>query len=148
VSTGSAAPSRDDDDLDDPLARSSVHTVFSRRYPPKHREGAGVSDSDMEFEDSHGRCGIDSNGARLLAFNRRLPVKGPGQVASVLSGEPGYIVRTHEVELALTAEEILRLLRYDLTRSEVLRLLAHFGAFFEIGDDFYDETTGESRNPM
>lgn len=75
---------------------------------------------------------------RVEPLNLAKPI-GP----SDLSGEPGYLYRTHEVQILLTKEELCRLALRRLHPPEVLQLLKRFGEFFEIHDDFYDPQTGE-----
>jgi hypothetical protein len=76
---------------------------------------------------------------RIEPLNLAKPV-GP----SDLSGEPGYLYRTHDVQILLTKEELCRLVLRRLFPSEALQLLKRFGEFFEIHNDFYDPDTGEA----
>lgn len=69
------------------------------------------------------------------------PLDGP---VSVISGAPAIIVRTHDLELPLTVDEYAGLVGNELEPHEFKALLARYGSFFEIHDDFYDPRTGEA----
>jgi hypothetical protein len=64
---------------------------------------------------------------------------------SMISGHGfGIIYMSNDVQLVLTAPELDRLCRHALEPMEVAALLAQRGNFFEIHEDFYDHSTGES----
>lgn len=123
-------------------------TVYSRRFPPKNREDTGVSLVQIELHDAMGKLILDPNRMALCAYTRQLPVAERTDMASFLSGKPALRLKTDEVSVLLTKDEIMRMYRHDLTPSEVRNLLDHFGAFHEIHDDFYDEQTLGALQPM
>jgi hypothetical protein len=66
---------------------------------------------------------------------------------SVISGEPGLIYKSNEMEVVMTAEEIHHLTMRALTPDEFFSLRKVVGPVFEIHDDFYDTRTGEAMQP-
>lgn len=123
-------------------------TSFSERFPPKNRVDTGLAVIQIEIVGADGVHRTDASGAAVMGFKRLLPVKEPVK-PSVLSGEPGFLYRTYDgVEMALTAEEMLRLMRRELRPQEVLKLHSIYGAFFETHFDFYSENTGQAFQPM
>lgn len=122
--------------------------IYSNKYSPKNRVDNGLNVVEVEIVDSMSSFRIDLNRAAIIGYTRHLPVTGPIG-PSDLSGEPGFLYRNSDgVQVHLTADEIIRLFRRDLRPLEVLKLLDLFGAFHEIHDDFYDQDTGESLQPM
>lgn len=121
--------------------------VYSERFPPRNRKQTGLSIIQVEIEDKLGVLKLDLNRAAVIGYTKQLPVAQPGW-PSVLSGEPGFLYRNVELEVALTRDELVRLLRHDLRPQEVLKLLELYGAFHEIHDDFYDESSGVALQPM
>ena len=121
--------------------------VYSDRYPPVNRTETGLYVLQVEIVDGIGKWQLDLNRVAMMAYTKKLPVMRP-QTMSVLSSEPAYLYRTCDVELALTADEMLRLMRHDLFPKEVLKLHKLYGAFHETHDDFYDEETGTALQPM
>lgn len=119
---------------------------MSDRYPPRNRKVTGLGPIQIEIEDAFGKLTLDANRAAVVGLTRKLPVLGT-VANSVLSGQPGYLYRTVDVELALTEAEILRLMRLDLQPQEVKKLHETFGVFYETHDDFYDEETFEALQP-
>lgn len=123
-------------------------TTFSKRFPPKNRVDTGLEVIQIEIVGADGAHRTNPNGAAVMGFNKYLPVKEPIK-PSVLSGEPGFLYRNYDgVEIALTAEELIRLLRRALRPEEVLKLHSLYGAFFETHFDFYSEKTGQAFQPM
>jgi hypothetical protein len=105
---------------------------------------------DIEVEHASGTEHFGPN-EQIMAF-----VVGPEMVAawkpldgvvSVISGAPAIIVRTHDLELPLTVDEYAGLVGCELEPHEFEALLARYGSFFEIHDDFYDPETGEAWQP-
>lgn len=66
---------------------------------------------------------------------------------SIISGEPAVVYKTHEVEVPLTVDEIVRLTTRSLTPVEFFVLLNETGGFFEIHGDFYNQTSGFALQP-
>lgn len=122
-------------------------TVFSERYPPRNRKATGLEVLEVELEDASGKVTVDPNGAAVIGYTREVPLAKP-KWPSFLSGEPGFLYRTCEIELPLTHDELIRLLRHDLRPDEFHKLVGTFGVFFEIHADFYDEDSGEALQPM
>lgn len=122
--------------------------VFSDAYPPVNRQLNGLHVLEIQLIDSLGTLVVDPNRAAVIGMTRKLPLYG-FVAESVLSGEPAFRYLTCDgLDLALTEDELFRLLRHDLRPEEVLKLRNNFGIFHEIHDDFYREDTGESLQPM
>lgn len=119
---------------------------FNGRYPVKNRKATGLGAVDIVIEGGGGVMRTDPNGLVVKVMTGRLELGMPVST-SVLSGEPAYLYKTSELEVALTAEEISRLTRRDLYPWEVLKLHETFGVFFETHEDFYNSATGESLQP-
>lgn len=127
-------------------AASAFHE-FSQQFPPKNRVRLGIDVLELHIVHSGGTLVLDPNGAVQACFTGELSIQDP-IAPSFLSGKPGYLYRNFDgVELALTREELLRLIALNLQPAEFLKILGHFGEFYEIHDDFYDMETGESLQP-
>lgn len=123
-------------------------TTYSNGHPPKARKDLGLSCIESHLVDGVGVLVIDPNRAAVIGFTGKLPLINPTH-PSLLSGKPGYLLRTSDgVEVALTEDELLRMFRHELRPNEVKLLLETYGSFHEIHDDFYDEETGEALQPM
>lgn len=120
--------------------------MYSKRYPERNRKATGLGPVDIEIQGEVGTWKTDPNGLIITAVTGMFPLEKIGKptTSSMLSGEPAYLYRTSELEVALTGEEIRRLTRRDLHEQEFFKLREAFGLFFEIHEDFYDETTGEA----
>lgn len=70
----------------------------------------------------------------------------PGKT-SIITGEPAVLYRTQEVEIALTPEELGRLVRRSLTPKEFFAICDAVSCPFELHSDFYDSETGEALQP-
>lgn len=127
--------------------REEQYVVYSDQYPPRNRKPTGLDVLDIELLDRLGTLRVDPNRAAVIGYTGALPLLEP-VAESCLSGAPGYVYRTREVELCLTRDELLRLRRRSLAPREVLKLLELYGSFHEIHQDFYDEETGEAFQPM
>ncbi|WP_018234396.1 hypothetical protein [Thioalkalivibrio thiocyanodenitrificans] len=121
-------------------------TLFDPQYPPKNRVATVRSPLDLEIEDAQRKHSFDPNGLVLAVFQNQLEL-GPAVQASDLSGAPGYLYRAEDVEIALTIEEIRRLVLRALTPEEYFKLRTRYGVFFEIHDDFYDSLSGAACQP-
>lgn len=122
--------------------------MYSAKYPPKNRKQTGVEGINIEFEDGSAKSISTPNEVTVMAFNKRLPITGPTVGASCISGRPGYIYRTEEVELVLAADEMVCLVRRELQPAEFKSLLSRYGMFFEVHGDFYEPETGVALQPM
>jgi hypothetical protein len=69
-------------------------------------------------------------------------------VPSLLSGAPSVQYVSDDIAIDLAPDELLRLIAFALRPAEYATLRAHFGMFFEIHDDFYDEFTGQAVGKM
>jgi len=70
----------------------------------------------------------------------------PGN-ASLLSHEPGYLVRTESIEVALTLDEFIHLALNALNPDQYRQLHEACGTFGFIGPDYYDPATGKALQP-
>ncbi len=122
--------------------------MYNTKYPPKNRKQTGVEGIHIEFEDGAAKSMSTPNEVAVMAFNKRLPIKGPPVGKSCISGREGYIYRTAEIELVLAADEMVRLVRRELQPAEFKSLLSSYGMFFEIHGDYYEPETGLALKPM
>jgi hypothetical protein len=122
--------------------------AYSAKYPPKNRAPAsGLKDNQILIASQGQRLMLDVLSTSRLANVKNEPAMthlniGNPLGASALSKKPGYGVRTNEISLILTKEELVRLLLRRLTSEEYNRLVHQFGVFYEISDKYYDESTG------
>jgi len=116
---------------------------FSDRYPPKNRRINALPVVEIEIASKDGVLRMDMNQAAIASHLENLALGEPF-VQSDLSGHPGYEYRSSEVTLALTRDELYRLMRHNLSPKEFFLLAEKFGVFFETHDDFYDENSGRS----
>ena len=124
-------------------------SIYSNRLPPRNRTETGLRGPlAIEIGDGEAVLRLDPNRAAEIGFKCDLSLGDPRAGASDLSGEPAYAYRTAEVELLLTGDELLRLLRRELEPVEFVRLRDKYGLFFEVHGDFYDLGTGEALQPM
>ena len=111
------------------------------------RVDTGLDAVELHVVHSKGTLRMDANTALVYAATGTLPLGGPIG-PSCLSGQPGFLFRTCEVQLLLTEEELYRILRRDLWPDEVLSLRRRFGSFFEVNDEFYYQTAGVAKHPF
>lgn len=120
----------------------------SEKYPARNRPTNQLGFLDIEIVHSGGTLLLDPNKCALHSVYRNFPIDEPLEgVESDLSSTPAYIYRTDNIELKLNKAELERLTAHRLTVREYFFLLTHFGVFFEIHDDFYDEQTGRMLQP-
>jgi hypothetical protein len=115
-------------------------------FPHVGRVDTGLAAVQIQIVHSKGTLKLDANSAVFAAHTGALELGGP-VAPSTLSGEPGYIYRSCEMQLVFTREELYRFMRHDLLPEEYRLLHGKFGSFFEIEPDFYDEVTGEALAP-
>lgn len=121
---------------------------FSNKYPPKNRrENPHLSVVEIEIAWQGGSVRMDMNAAAMAGHRENLNLGEPS-FASDITGAPGYEYRSDEVTLALTRDELYRLLRHDLRPAEFLALVQKYGTFYEVHDDFYDEDSGVALQPV
>ena len=124
-----------------------MSTHFSNKYPPKNRQKTTVeSIVEVEVQWAEGLRRMDMNEACIAAQRESLPLGTPCKPSDI-SGKPGYIYRTSDLELALTRDELYRFMRHNLDAKEFFALAERFGICFELHDDFYDEATGKAVQP-
>lgn len=116
---------------------------FYDTAPPARRVDTGLGAIQLEIVHGEGVLRLDPNTAVMMAHRRTLELGAP-VARSVLSREPGYIYRSAEMQLVFTEDELYRFLRHALEPAEYKKLFLAFGDFYEIHDDFYDPSTGES----
>lgn len=118
---------------------------FSNRFPPKNRPSNELHYLDIQVEDAFTVRSMNPNEAAMMAHQGSLLLEDPvpGRVSDI-SGEPGYIYRTNEIELCLTKDELSALMRHRLDKRQYSALVQRFGVFFEIHCDFYDESDYEA----
>lgn len=118
-------------------------------YPAKNRRPAldlGVVES--RIVSANGSTVLDANNLLFSVAKGSLELGTPTTRPSDISGAPGYVYQTTEIELVLTKPELLRLISRALEPKEFMALRDAFGDFYEIHDDFYDEFTGEALQPF
>ncbi len=118
----------------------------NRRPKPEHLAYLGVI--GIEVITADGVIKTDPNGLVIAssqsAWKKWRPING---CASVCSGEPAVLYRTHEAEIALTPDELRRLSLRALTPQEFGAICDAVGATWDLHDDFYDPDTGEALQP-
>lgn len=120
-------------------------------YPPKNRMAEELPILELQVEHADGRERFDPNRIKMWAIGNQGSVLGlsplDGRVSDV-SGDPAVVYRGGDVELALSPDELLRLIENDLRPEEFFALRARYGIFHEIHDDFYDPVSGYALQPM
>lgn len=110
-------------------------------FPLIGRVDTRLAAVQIQVVHSKGTLRLDANSAAMAAHSETLEMGAP-VAPSTLSGEPGYVYRSCEMQLVFTRDELYRFMRHELQPAEYHLLRQRFGSFFEIGPDFYDETTG------
>lgn len=122
--------------------------TFSEKFPPINRISSGLGTIDIDIQDAKGVKRYSPNTLAIALIEGELshlePIPG---VSSVISKKPAFGYTTDEVQLALTFEELTRLVGRSLRPAEFFTLAVKYGVFFEIHDDFYDEDTGKALQP-
>jgi hypothetical protein len=116
---------------------------FSALYPPKNRRPHPLPVVEIEIVSKDSTVRMDMNQAAVACHLENLPLGEPF-VPSDLSGKLGYEYRSSEITLALTRDELYRLMRHALYPKEFFLLAEKYGIFFETHDDFYDEKSGSA----
>jgi hypothetical protein len=118
------------------------------RFPPKNRTTrTDLGPVDIEIGGHHKVLKFDANRLIIAVLNELLFSELDGPIpaevkSSILSGRAGYRYCDCDVDMILERDELERFIKYDLTPEEYFKLREHFGKFFMIHDDFYDEETG------
>lgn len=107
--------------------------------------GLGILDLDIVSATETRR--FDPNGIIMALLDGTL-IAGEPLYPSILSGQPGFLYRNHELQFALTGEELQRFVSHSLGAEEFFKLYRAFGEFHEIHDDFYDPDTGDLLQPV
>jgi hypothetical protein len=106
----------------------------------------GLTYMDLDVVSASTTRRFDPNTFIMAAMERQL-TDGEPLYPSFISGKPGYLYRNHILQIALTADELDRFARHDLTPEEFFKLFT-LGEFHEIHDDFYDPDTGRAYQPF
>lgn len=118
-------------------------TTTSTPFSPRNRTETGLGPLDITVEDARGLNRFDPNSLILACADDQFKgLKPIERCASDISGQPAVIVRTSELQIALTPGELERLTLRSLRPREFFALAQKYGIFFEIHDDYYDEDTG------
>lgn len=123
-------------------------TTFSHQFSPRNRASTGLGVLGITVEDAKGISEYDPT--RLVIACAEGELKGLVPLAgtvSDISGQPAVVLSTSELRLALTPDELQRLVFRSLSPREFFALAYKYGVFFEIHDDFYDEETGVALQP-
>lgn len=112
---------------------------------PRPKSLAHLGFLDIEVQDADGTNRYTPNDL-IVAFGMGLEetLKPIPELRSVCSGEPAAIYRTQEAEIALTADEMSRLVFRGLRPEEFASICDAVGATFELSEEFYDWRTGMS----
>lgn len=118
-------------------------TTTSTPFSPRNRTETGLGPLDITVEDARSLNRFDPNSLILACAEGKLKdLKPIERRPSDISGQPAVIVRTSELQMALTLDELERLTFRSLRPREFFALAQKYGIFFEIHDDYYDEDTG------
>jgi hypothetical protein len=121
---------------------------YSAKYPPVNRTPTGLGTVEIHIKHATGFKRFDPNSSVLAAHSGPAKLElGDPCTMSFISGEPGYLYRNDKVELALTAEEICRLVMGSLRPEEFLAIAEKVGVFYEIAGSRYNEGTGIALDP-
>lgn len=116
---------------------------------PKNRLPTTLPVCDLRVAWDGGELAADPNQIGEMACDGDYPLGAPFlNRPSDLSGRPSYLFKCDDLEIALTFEELDRLCRRALKPTEFKKLMAKFGSFHEIHDDFYWPDTGQRAQPM
>lgn len=121
---------------------------------PVQRLDEPLPDGRIEIQDADGEVHIFGRDALLVATasdfsgSKKLAIGAPGAAPSALSGASAYWYRAGDVEIAVTREELHRLVFHALRPEEYRALRDAVGVFHEIGPDFYEPETGRALQPM
>ncbi len=107
-------------------------------YHPKNRKDKKLDILDIEVESSEGIKLFDPNSIAMMAatgeYQNITPIPN---LKSEISKKPAYKIRTDDIELHLSFEEMDRFFRRSLRKREVAYLIETYGMFYEIHGDFY-----------
>lgn len=122
-----------------------------RTWTAERRPAAGLDRLDYTAVEV-----IDKKGLRSFNLNTILIGVAEGlagelepfeQIKSICSGAPAVLYRTREAEIALTPDEVERLVLRALTPAQFEAIVDAVGATWDLHGDFYDPETGESWQP-
>lgn len=116
-------------------------------FEPKNRpdDDGGLSALDIDVTSAIGKDRYDPNSLVMAAAKGDVAMLTTVDgLKSDISAEPAVLYRTAEIRLQLTPAELARLTLRNLEPHEFLSLLATYGDFYEIHDDFYDHQSGVS----
>lgn len=118
------------------LPQDSAHSRSSACLPP--------GDIEIAWEEAAIRTSRDN----LVQALCQGVTWGPPSRPSVISGQPGYRVRTHEFVFILTYDELRRVMLHSLTPPEYFALVERYGLFSDIDERFYCTDTGAAVMPV
>lgn len=123
------------------------YPTYSLTYLPRNRpsDGTGISSVELEITEK-GHSFITSHDAALNSARdgHFLTLTSLEKTSSILSGAPAVRLRTLEIDVQLTPEELTRLLLRKLSEVEYFKLREEYGVFYEISSGAYDESTGKA----
>jgi len=103
-------------------------------------------DIEITYAEAGGRktVRLDPNGLKIAVLTGQLPgpIEPLPDATSICSGRPAVLYRTWEATLALTPDELERLVLHNLTPLEYMAVREHAGEIYDIHDDFYDPDSG------
>ena len=108
---------------------------IDEKYPARNRAKNALSALSVQIEYNDGVTDFTPSALKNACANH--PESGfdfapiPG-TRSVISDQPACMYRTHEVEIALTWDEIIDMTLGRMRADDVEKLAWHFGAFREI----------------
>lgn len=111
------------------------------------RMKTGLGFLDMEVASATTTLKFCPNTILMAAMEDKLTAGEP-VYPSFLSGEPGFLYRNDELQIAFTGEELRRFVSHDLHPEEFFKLYGALGESHEIHGDFYDLDTGEALQPL
>lgn len=121
---------------------------YNVNYPAKNRVSTGLGSVEIEVVHASGTKKFDPNSAIIAAHAGAAGLKlGEPCAPSFLSGQPGYLYRNDQLEVALTGDELVRLFMSNLRPDEFFKLANQFGVFYEISGQFYDDESGGATSP-
>lgn len=135
-----------------PIANNNAYNErFTMKNPlhrPRNRTATALEMLDNQVEHRTGVVTMTPNDIAVMAATGQYPVWEPiDNLVSEMSGEPAFIVRVDDLEMAFSFAEMDRFFRRDLLPEEYSYLVKKFGMFYDIHDDFYTDQ-GEAIQPI
>lgn len=109
---------------------------------PRNRLAKRLDVLRIEVHHAQGTSIFDPNSILVLMLDKGrdafAPTAGPKANTSILSGGPAVVYRADNLELALTPDELARMVLLELMPDEYMQLLERHGLAHEWHEDFYD----------